>query len=407
MKKKSVLGIHLFVLLLFFGICITPTFAQPPKKTSKTTSTKTKSVKKTYTKRKKAVRTRKDMILEVEMKALKEALTIKKDQERTNRFATKAEKEYTQAKEGANNAREMLQAASNTMSEADAEKAVALTAIEKARIAAEETRALSDKAKKNAKLAKLESATYSELREGAKQDVIRAKAREEGSFSVLERAKAKESYYRNLIKKRLKKAEDFYYIAEAAMKKGGNAQSMEFAIKAKSEMEQAKIAENEADIRAEATRAAAKVVEVRIQATESARVKSRSLVKLMALAEEISTALNEAYQAVKLSAQAAEKVLLKAKDFASSKDEIVTFSAKKLESLTSIKDASEKKELLASEAVISSQAVVAAKQKAQAEAEARARGALNEARTLIVKPTPVPVEGALSGEIQPQPASIN
>jgi hypothetical protein len=347
------------------------------------------------------------MILEVEMKALKEALAIRKDQERTNRFATKAEKEYAQAKEGANSAREMLQAASNTMSEAGAEKEAALAAIEKARIAAGETRAISDKAKKNAKLAKLESATYAESRAAAKQDVISAKAREAEALAVLQRAKTKERYYRNLVRKRLKRAEDFYYIAEAAMKKGGNAQSMEFAIKAKSEMEQAKIAENEASIRAEATRAAAKVVEVRSQSIESARVKSRSLAKLLTLAEEISTALNEAYLAAKLSARAAAKVLLKAKDFASSKDEIVAFTAKKLESLTSIKDASEKRETLASAAAISAQAVVAAKQKAQAEAEARARSALTEARTLIVKPTPVPVEGALSGEVQPQPASIN
>jgi hypothetical protein len=400
MKKKVLLIVQVIFLVLFTSVCLTPTFAATTSKGKSVTSSK----KKTTSSKRKVARTRKDMILEIEMKALKEAIETRKDQESTNTFATKAAKEFETAKTSADGARTMLDEANSKLAAVIAAKEAALAAIEKARIAAEEARTLADQAKMEAKLAGVDASTYLELRKEAKNEVIRAEAREASAVEVYNEAKAKEQYYRNLISRRLKNAEDFYYIAEAAMKKGGNAQALEFAVKAKAEMEQAKIAENEAAIRAEATMASQKVVESRKESTEAARIKSLALAKLIKLSEEITTALAEAYDAAKLSAAAAQKVLAKTQDLATSKDEVLTFSNKKVESLADIKNAAERKEILASTAAEAARAVVIAKEKALAEAEGRARTALADARTMVIGTAAepeIPAEGEQPVEEQP------
>ncbi|MBN1595160.1 hypothetical protein JW933_04460 [candidate division FCPU426 bacterium] len=338
--------------------------------------------------KRKVARTRKEMILEVEMQALKEALSSRQDQESTNQFVSKAEKEFESAQVAATKSREMLTVASEETSKISAAKDSALAVIEKVKAAAEEVMNLANEAKKESKLAGIEATTYVELRKEAKDEVAIADERENMALQVLQRATEKEAYYRELVKRRINNAEDFYYIAEAAMSKGGNAQAMEFAIKAKAEMEQAKIAETEADIRAEAVKAAEKVLEARKEASEGARIRSRAFAKLMKIAEEISTSLQEAAAAAQLSAQAAQKVLDKANSFAASKDEVLTFANDKVTTLTEVKDSAERKEILSGEAAQSARAVLAAKQKAQAQAEARAQSALTEARGLVIKTPP-------------------
>jgi hypothetical protein len=334
--------------------------------------------------KRKVARTREDMILESEMKAIKEALATKTDQENTEKFASKAEKELQKATDSANEARSMLEKANTGMTEVSSAKEAALAAIQRAQAAADEARAMADKAKQDAKMASLEASTYVQLRADAKKEVERAASREDAAQKVLSGAQAKEAYYRNLVKRRMRNAEDFYYIAAAAMKKGGNAQALEFAVKAKAEMEQAKIAENEAAIRAEATKAAEKVVEARREATAAAKIKSSSLAKLLTISKGIASGLEEAYKAAKLSSAAALKVLSETKDFASAKDDILAYANKKVESLTDIKTAAEQRETLASAAAESARAVVAAKAKAQAEAQARANAALLSAKTAVI-----------------------
>jgi hypothetical protein len=364
------------------------TSAAPAKKaTTAKKSTRAKSRKR------KVARMRKDMILEVEMKALKEALANKRDQENTTKFVSKAEKEHQKAQASAIKARDMLAGASGEATTIAAAKAAVLTIIEKVKAVAEEVQTLANLAKKEAKLAGIEATTFQELRLEAKKEVATSEAREATARKVLKRSKEKEQYYRNLVKRRIRNAEDFFYIAEAAMRKGGNAQAMEFAIKAKAEMEQAKIAENEANIRAEAVIAAGKVLEARKEAKASAIIKSRAFAKLLKISEEISLSLKEASEAARLSAVAAQKVVSRANKFAASKDEVLAFANKKVESLTTVKDASERKEMLTGEAALSAKAVLAAKQKALAHAEARAQSALSEARTIVIQPVPVPAIG--------------
>jgi hypothetical protein len=346
-------------------------------------------------------RSREDMILEVEMKALREALDSRQDQEGSSKFADKADKEYQDAKTDADKARTMLQSANATQSEVTAAKDAAVALVEKAKAAADEVQTIADKAKTDAKLAGVDVTTFTELRALSKKEVTDAEGREVAAQSVLDQAREKEDYYRALVKRRMRNAEDFYYIADAAMKKGGNAQALEFAVKAKAEMEQAKIAENEAAIRAEATHAAEKVVDARKQATEAAKIKSTALAQLLRLTEEITKTLSEAYASAALSSKAAQQYLAKLKDFASSKDEVLAFSSKKVESLTNIKDSSEKKETLTGEAAQAAREVLAAKQKAQADSEARAQSALSDARTVVLGPQQqVPVSSNSSSTVQ-------
>lgn len=412
--RTKLFSLLLSVVFFFTLLSIAPQSGQAAQKTklSKPGTTKVAPAKKRttvkkstkrYSKKRRVARTRKEMILEVEMKALKEALSIKKDQENTSKFVTRAEKEHTKAKSSANQAREMLGAASGEVTTISAAKTAVLAIIAKVKTVADEVQALAQSAKTESKLAGIEATTFQEMRLESKKEVTTAEAREATALKVLERSRQKETYYRSLVKRRIRNAEDFFYIAEAAMKKGGNAQAMEFAIKAKAEMEQAKIADNEADIRAEAVVASEKVLEARKEATATARLKSKTFAILLKLTEEISISLKEASEAARLSAAAAQKVVARASSFAASKDEVLTFANKKVASLAAVKDAAERKETLTGEAALAAQAVLVANQKAQAHAEARAQAALSEARTMVVKPTPVvPVQQQLGQQpVQP------
>ena len=349
-------------------------------------------------------RTRAEMIIEVELKALREALDQRQDQEKTSKFAERTEKEAEEAKGSANGAREMLQKSAATLAEAQTAKDSAVAAVDKITALANEARTLSENSKKEAKLAGVEAVGFVEMRKTAQAEVQMAMERETSALKVLQEARDQEEYYRSLVKRRMRNAEDFYYIAEAAMRKGGNSQSMEFAIKAKAEMQQAQVAENEANIRADATRAAEKLVESRKQSTEAAKIKAVAMAQMMKLSEEIAKALTEAFQAATASTAAAEKMLASTKNFSSSKDEVLTFSNKKTESLTSIKDAAEKKEALATDAAQSARAVVDAKQKALAEAESKAQSALAEAKTLVIT-TPAQQASEAAAAAQTAPAT--
>lgn len=393
-------------LSIVFGLCFVFCLGLSVRPVSSQAAT-AKTVKKasSSTSSKKVTRTREDMILEVEMKALKEALESRQDEESISKFADKADMESTAAKEEADKSRTMLETANKAQSEVAAAKEEALALVAKAKAAAEEADTLASKAKTDAKLAGVDTATYADLHVLAKKEVSDAENRLNSAQSVLDQARSQEDYYRSLVKRRIKNAEDFYYIAEAAMKKGGNAQALEFAVKAKAEMEQAKIAENEAEIRAEATKAAEKVVEARKQSTAAAKIKFTALAQLLKLTQEISATLTEAYQAAALSAKAAQQYMDKMKDFASAKDAVVTFSSKKVDSLTNIKDSAEKKEALTIEAAQSAHAVLAAKQKAKAEAEAKAQSALGDARSVVlgaqgIAPTAAPASVPATAPVQ-------
>jgi hypothetical protein len=334
--------------------------------------------------RKKPARTRAEMIQEAEIKAVQEALRVRQDQESTQKFSDRAQQEYDSAKLSADQARELVDKSQSALNDANASKEAAQNAVAEAQAAAEKALEMAKNALKESKLAELDTTGITAMHKGCKAELIAAAERQDQALSVRDAAKQAEQYYREQVKRRLSNAEDFYYIAKAAMEKGGNAQSLEFAIKAKAEIEQAKIAENEANIRAEAAVAAEKVYQARLEATAAVKLKERTLQKMLQLVNEISSALLQAYEAAKQSASASQKVVSMLQQYSSAKDEIISFTNQKVASLTQLKVATEKKESLAQEAVTAAQAVLAAKQRAQAEAESRAKAALSDAQALVI-----------------------